>query len=116
MRRRPANFGNRLISSAIQRVSAVFVPFIWRSRSSSLMFLESHPISTVGHGVHGVEDQVNERLPDFALDSGSCWQIGWQFGLHLNHHSTLRRRIAPAGSSKSQSVWRDTGEIALLMS
>ena len=49
-----------------------------------------------GHRIHGIEDQVRQRIADVALDAHDPGQIARQVGLHLDHDAALLRHVAPA--------------------
>ena len=50
------------------------------------------------HGVHGVEDQIGERVADLDLRAHDVGQVLGELGLELNEHSALLRLVAPAGA------------------
>ena len=65
----------------------------------------------LGHGVDGVEHQVDERVANLALDRGDQRQIGRELGAHFDGGAALLRHVAPARAREIDDLADELVEI-----
>src|SRR6185312_780519 len=60
--------------------------------------------AALGHGIDGVEDEVDEGLADLTLDASDRRELGGQFHADFDDDPALLGHVAPAGPSQGDDL------------